>query len=166
MFVRAVYPGTFDPLTSGHEDICRRAGLLYEDLIVAVADSHSKIPLFSLDERISMAQEALRIYPNIRVLALKGLLVHFLQEQKVQVVLRGLRSTLDFEYETQLANMNGQMMPHIETLFMLPSAQYQPISATLVREIALMGGDVSRFVSPFIGQRLSEQIKKRNEKKA
>jgi pantetheine-phosphate adenylyltransferase len=159
-FVRAVYPGTFDPLTKGHEDLFRRASGLYDEVVIGVADSKTKRPLFTLDERLAMAREALSAYPNVRVEAFRGLLIHFVQEHKAHVILRGLRAVSDFDYEFQLAGMNRQLMPQVETVFMTPSENYQFVSATLVREIATLGGDVSKFVSPSVKRWLDEKLAK------
>ena len=156
--IRAVYPGTFDPLTMGHEDLFRRASRLYHEVIVGVADSRSKRPLFTLDERLSLAREALADVPNVRIEAFRGLLVNFVKEYDGQVILRGLRAVSDFDYEFQLAGMNRQLMPEVETVFMTPSENYQFVSATLVREIASMGGDVTKFVSPSVKRRLDEKL--------
>jgi pantetheine-phosphate adenylyltransferase len=145
---RAIYPGTFDPLTHGHEDLVRRAAKLFDTVVVAVADSRGKNPIFMPEERLAIAREVLGHLPNVEVVGFKGLLVRFVQEQKGDVVLRGLRAVSDFEYEFQMAGMNRHLMPDVETIFMTPTEQYQFISGTLVREIALMGGDVSQFVAP------------------
>ena len=158
---RAVYPGTFDPLTRGHEDLFRRAAGLYDHIIVGIADSRSKRPLFTLDERLEIAREALAPYKNVQVEAFRGLLVNFAKQHQAQVILRGVRSVADFEYEAQLAGMNRQLMPGVETVFMTPSENVQFISATLVREIAALGGDVTQFVSPSVKRRLDEKIAKK-----
>ena len=158
---RAVYPGTFDPLTRGHEDLFRRAAGLYDQIIVGIADSRSKRPLFTLDERLEIAREALAPYKNVQVEAFRGLLVNFAKAHQAQVILRGVRSVADFEYEAQLAGMNRQLMPGVETVFMTPSENVQFISATLVREIAGLGGDVSQFVSPSVKLRLDEKMAKK-----
>ena len=158
--VRAVYPGTFDPLTRGHEDLFRRASKLYGEVIVGVADSRSKRPLFTLDERMQIAREALADVPNLKIAVFRGLAVDFVKDHDAQVILRGLRAVSDFEYEFQLAGMNRQLMPGLETVFMTPSEHYQFISATLVREIATMGGDVTKFVSPSVKRWLDEKLAK------
>ena len=155
----AVYPGTFDPLTSGHEDIVRRAARLFTKVIVAVADNTSKKSFFTLDERVEIAAEVLADCPNVEVVGFSGLLMKFVQEQGASVVVRGLRAVSDFEYEFQLAGMNRKLFPEVETLFLTPAEQYMFISASLVREIALLGGDVSQFVSPAIEARLREKIR-------
>ena len=152
---KAVYPGTFDPLTRGHEDLVRRAAGLFGELIVAIADSRAKRPMFSLDERIDMAREALAGHDNVRVLGFSGLLMDFMRSQGAHVILRGLRAVSDFEYEFQMAGMNRQLYPDVETMFLTPSEQYMFISATMVREIATLGGDVSLFVSPSVNARIA-----------
>ena len=146
--VRAVYPGTFDPLTRGHEDIIRRGASLFDSVVVGVAASRGKNPIFSVDERIEIAREALADCANVRITSFSGLLVNFLREHDARVVLRGVRSVSDFDYEFQMAGMNRQMMADCETLFMVPTDGQMFVSGTLVREIAMMGGDVSRFVAP------------------
>lgn len=146
--VRAVYPGTFDPLTRGHEDIIRRGATLFESVVVGIAASRGKNPIFSVEERIDIAREALADCPNVQITGFSGLLVNFLKEHSARVVLRGVRSVSDFDYEFQMAGMNRQMMADCETLFMVPTEGQMFVSGTLVREIALMGGDISRFVAP------------------
>ena len=162
--VLAVYPGTFDPLTMGHEDLVRRAVGLFDQVIVAVAASQGKSPLFDPEERVEIAREVLSVYQNVEVTSFTGLLVNFVRSRKAAVVLRGLRAVSDFEYEFQLAGMNRQLMPEIETIFMTPTDKYQFISATLVREIALLGGDVSKFVSPLVAGRLDAKLRKLGRK--
>jgi len=157
--IRAVYPGTFDPLTRGHEDLVRRASVLFDALIVAVADSRVKTPFFSLRERLDMAREVLSGIGNIEVVGFSGLLIDFVRQHDAQVVLRGLRAVSDFEYEFQLAGMNRNLNPNMETVFLTPSEQHMFISATLVREIALLGGDVSKFVHPIVRAKLAEKVK-------
>lgn len=146
----AVYPGTFDPLTHGHEDIVRRACKLFDKVIVGVADSAAKKPIFNVDERVDIARQVLGHHGNVEVRRFAGLLVNFVRDCKADVVVRGLRAVTDFEYEFQLAGMNRHLMPEIETIFMTPTDQYQFISGTLVREIAILGGDVSKFVAPSV----------------
>ena len=151
---KAIYPGTFDPLTRGHEDLVRRAASLFDAVILAVADSRAKRTFFTLDERVAMAREVLGTLKNVEIVGFKGLLIDFVREHKARVVLRGLRAVSDFEYEFQLAGMNRSLYPEFETLFLTPSEQHMFISATLVREIALLGGDVSKFVDPRVEARL------------
>ena len=143
----AVYPGTFDPLTLGHEDILRRAARLFPRVVLAVAAAHHKKTLFSLDERLAMAREALQDVTQIEVIAFEGLLSHFVRAQQGSVVVRGIRAVSDYDYEFQMAGMNRQLMPEVETVFMTPGDDYQFVSGTFVREIAMLGGDVSKFVS-------------------
>jgi len=154
----AVYPGTFDPITRGHEDLVRRAVRFFDRVVVAVAASHNKKPFFSIDERVEMAREVLGGLPQVRVEGFSGLLIDFVAEQGAIAVLRGLRAASDFEYEFQLAGMNRNLKPDIETLFLTPSDQYMFISASMIREIAQLGGDVTPFVHPLVARRLSEKI--------
>jgi pantetheine-phosphate adenylyltransferase len=156
----AVYPGTFDPMTLGHEDLMRRASRLFERLIVAVAAGHHKRTMFNIEERLEIARELASQYPNVEVIPFRGLLRNFVMAHDGKVLVRGLRAVSDFEYEFQMAGMNRQLMPEVETVFLTPSDQYQFISGTSVREIATLGGDVSKFVSPSVRARLQERIKK------
>jgi pantetheine-phosphate adenylyltransferase len=156
----AVYPGTFDPITRGHEDLVRRAVRLFDRVIVAVAESRNKQPFFSIDERVAMTREVLADVPKVRVEGFSGLLIDFVAAQGAIAVLRGLRAASDFEYEFQLAGMNRNLKPDIETLFLTPSDQYMFISASMIREIAQLGGDVTPFVHPLVARRLSEKISK------
>ena len=155
----AVYPGTFDPITLGHEDQVRRAARLFDRVILAVADSRAKRPFFTLDERVDMAHEVLRDVDNIEVAGFSGLLMKFVQERGARVVVRGLRAVSDFEYEFQLAGMNRGLYPEVETVFLTPGERFMFISSTMVREISVLGGDVSKFVPPVVAQRLAEKIK-------
>jgi pantetheine-phosphate adenylyltransferase len=156
--VRAVYPGTFDPLTLGHEDVVKRASRLFGEVILAIADSRAKRPLFSLDERVQIATDVLRHHANVKVLRFSGLLTQFLFQERANVIVRGLRALSDFDYEFQMAGMNRKLLPDVETLFLTPSDDYMFISATMVREIATLGGDVSKFVSPAVLSRLRDKI--------
>jgi pantetheine-phosphate adenylyltransferase len=156
--VIAVYPGTFDPLTRGHEDLVRRAAGVFAKLVVGVADSRNKSPFFSMDERILIAREVLGHYPNVEVAGFRGLLKDFVREQGARVIVRGLRAVSDFEYEFQMAGMNRHLLPDVETMFMTPSEQYQFISGTIVREIATLGGDVGKFVFPSVDKWLKAKI--------
>ena len=155
----AVYPGTFDPMTLGHEDLMRRASSLFERLIVAVAAGHHKHTMFSVDERLELGKALAAKYPNVEVVAFKGLLRDFVVAHDGKVVVRGLRAVSDFEYEFQMAGMNRQLMPEVDTLFLTPSDQFQFVSGTFVREIATLGGDVSKFVSPLVLDRLKQRVK-------
>ena len=158
--IRAVYPGTFDPLTKGHEDLVARAARLFGEVIVAVAHSQAKRPFFSLEERVGLAREILAEYPNVRVMGFTGLLSDFLDKHEANVILRGLRAVSDFEYEFQMAGMNRKLNPGVETMFLTPSDKYMFISATIVREIAIMGGDVGEFVHPLTMQALMSKVGK------
>ena len=157
-FITAVYPGTFDPMTLGHEDLMRRASQLFDKLLLAVAVGHHKRTMFTIDERLDIAREIAKPYRNIEVVAFRGLLRDFVVGNNGNVVVRGLRAVSDFEYEFQMAGMNRQLMPEVETLFLTPSDQYQFVSGTFVREIATLGGDVSKFVAPLVLDRLKERV--------
>jgi pantetheine-phosphate adenylyltransferase len=152
--LKVVYPGTFDPFTRGHEDLVRRAAKLFDRVVVGVADSESKRPFFTTAERVDMAREALAGYGNVEVVSFSSLLMAFVQAQGARAILRGLRAVSDFEYEFQMAGMNRNLYPEVETLFLTPSEQYMFVSATIVREIARFGGDVSAFVPPTVLARL------------
>ena len=156
--VVAVYPGTFDPLTRGHEDLVRRASGLFDTLVVGVADSKNKHPFFTVEERLEIANEVLGHYPNVKVESFSGLLKDFVRQHDARVIVRGLRAVSDFEYEFQMAGMNRYLLPDVETLFLTPSDQYQFISGTIVREIAQLGGDVSKFVFPSVDRWLRKKI--------
>jgi len=155
--IRVIYPGTFDPITRGHEDVVRRASGLFSEVVMAVAESREKT-LFTLDERVEMARERCAEYSNVRVEGFNGLLMNFVQQHDARVVLRGLRAVSDFEYEFQLAGMNRNLYPEVETLFLTPAEQYTFISATMVREVARFGGDVSQFVAPFVMEKLRKKF--------
>lgn len=154
--IKVVYPGTFDPITRGHEDVVRRAAGLFGEVIVAVAESRVQT-LFTRDERVDMAREVFAEFANVRVEGFNGLLMNFVQAHDARVVLRGLRAVSDFEYEFQLAGMNRNLYPEVETLFLTPAEQYTFISATMVREVARFGGDVGKFVSPQVAARLQQK---------
>jgi pantetheine-phosphate adenylyltransferase len=154
----AVYPGTFDPITLGHEDIVRRAANLFDEVIVAVAGSSNKKTLFSLDERVSLAQNIFQHSPNVKVVGFSCLLMQFVQDQGAQMVIRGLRATSDFEYEFQLAGMNRKLFPQFETLFLTPSEQFMFISSSLVREVATLDGDIHAFVSPAVEAAIKHKV--------
>ena len=157
--ITAVYPGTFDPMTLGHEDLMRRAASLYDRLILAVAAGHHKRTMFTIAERLEIAQVIAAPYPNVEVTPFRGLLRDFVVENGGKVVVRGLRAVSDFEYEFQMAGMNRQLMPEVETVFLTPGDKHQFISGTFVREIANLGGDVSKFVSPSVLARLQQRVK-------
>lgn len=152
----AIYPGTFDPMTRGHEDLVRRAADLFERVIVAVAESPGKRPFFPLQDRVEMAREIVAIYPNVEVAGFECLLMEFVHDRNAKVIIRGLRAVSDFEYEFQMAGMNRNLFPEVETVFLTPGEQYMFVSATMVREIARLGGDVSKFVQPAVLSRLNK----------
>lgn len=157
--VIAVYPGTFDPMTLGHEDVVRRACQLFDSVIVAVAAGHHKKALFTLQERIDMAREVVKSYPKVTVEGFSGLVRDFVVSRGGKAMVRGLRAVTDFDYEFQLAGMNRSLMPEVETVFLTPSDKFQFISSTFVREIAMLGGEVDKFVSPTVQQRLVEKVR-------
>ena len=148
----AIYPGTFDPITRGHEDLVRRAASLFDHLILAIAESPAKQPLFSLGERVEMAREVVGDLPNLEIVGFNCLLMRFVRERGAKVIVRGLRAVSDFEYEFQMAGMNRSLFPEVETVFLTPGERHMFVSATMVREIARLGGDVSSFVPPHINQ--------------
>ena len=156
---KAVYPGTLDPITLGHEDLIRRAARLFDTLVVAVADSSAKRPFFTRDERVDMARRVLKDLKNVEVVGFSGLLMKFVRQNKIRVVVRGLRAVSDFEHEFQLAGMNRGMYPDVETLFLTPGERHMFISATIVREISILGGDVKQFVPPLVARRLREKVR-------
>jgi len=154
----AVYPGTFDPITLGHEDIVHRAANLFDEVIVAVAGSTNKTTLFTLEERVALAKSVFKA-SNVKVVGFSGLLMQFVQEQGAQMVIRGLRAASDFEYEFQLAGMNRKLYPKLETIFLTPAEQYMFVSSSLVREVARLGGDVHQFVSPAVETAISDKLR-------
>ncbi len=162
MKIKAIYPGTFDPITNGHIDLVERGARLFDELVVSVAafPSPAKRPAFSVEERLTMAELALRHLANVRVMAFDTLLADFVRDQQAQVIVRGLRAVSDFEYEFQLASMNRQLIPDVETMFLTPAEQYAYISSSLVREVASLGGDVSKFVHPSVAQALARRVRR------
>jgi pantetheine-phosphate adenylyltransferase len=158
MAISAMYPGTFDPITLGHEDLVRRASRLFDTVVVAIArDTGGKQPMFSFEERVSMAEDALAEYGNVEIRGYSGLTVEYARTHGYQVIVRGLRAVSDFEYEFQLANMNRALTEEVETVFLTPTDKYTYISSTLVREVASLGGDVSGFVSPKVKRALDRR---------
>ena len=156
--LKVVYPGTFDPVTLGHEDLVRRAADLFPHVIVAVAGSSSKRTMFSLEERVELTKAVFKNSPNVEVLGFSGLLMQFVQAQNAHMVIRGLRATSDFEYEFQLAGMNRKLYPQFETVFLTPAEQFMFISSSLVREVASLGGDVHAFVSNSVEEAIKQKI--------
>lgn len=160
MPVAAMYPGTFDPITLGHEDLVKRAAGLFDNVVVAIAsNTGSKTPMFSVDERVDMATAALADISNVRVSRYDGLTVDFARDHGLRVIIRGLRAVSDFEYEFQLANMNRHLTSEVETAFLTPTEKYNFISSSLVREVAQLGGDIGEFVSPQVEKALMERVK-------
>ena len=159
MKLKAIYPGTFDPVTNGHIDIITRASQLFPELIVAVASNSAKRPFFPLNKRIELVQQAVGNLPGVSVMGFDNLLIHFVHEQQAHVILRGLRAVSDFEYEFQLAGMNRKLSKKVETMFLTPSEDSMFISSTLVREIAVLGGDVTGFVPPVVVQAFLQKMK-------
>ncbi|WP_333607379.1 pantetheine-phosphate adenylyltransferase [Arsukibacterium sp.] len=157
MQVKAIYPGTFDPLTNGHADLVLRAARLFDAVVVAVAANPSKQPLFSLEQRVALAQQAFDHCPNVSVIGFSGLLAQFAKEQQGQVLIRGVRAVADFEYEFQLASMNRSLNPDLDSIFMTPSEKNTFISSTLVKEVCRHGGDVSSFVPLHVEQALKQK---------
>jgi len=152
----AVYPGTFDPITNGHHDLVRRAASIFERVVVAIASNSHKAPMFSLEQRVDMARKVLKDVRGVEVVGYRGLTVEFAQKNNIKVVVRGLRAVSDFEFEFQLANMSRHLARDIETVFLTPQEQFTFISSTLVREIAVLGGDVSQFVHPIVEAELKK----------
>ena len=152
----AMYPGTFDPITNGHHDLVRRAASIFDHVIVAIAANPNKAPMFSLETRIDLARRVLHDLPNVQVVGYSDLTVEFARKNNVSVVMRGLRAVSDFEFEFQLANMNRHLSPDIETVFLTPQEQFTFISSSLVREIAVLGGDVHEFVHPIVEAELKK----------
>jgi pantetheine-phosphate adenylyltransferase len=157
----AIYPGSFDPITLGHQDLIRRSAKLFGTVVVGVAAAHHKKTLLSLDERLEAVREVIRPWPNVRAESFDGLVRDFAVAQGASAMLRGVRSVTDFDFEKQLAGMNRSLAPDIETIFLTPDARYQFISSTLIREIASLNGDVAQFVDPLVHARLMQKIKNR-----
>lgn len=156
--ITAIYPGTFDPITNGHTDLVRRATRLFDRVVVGVAARSGKAPFFTLDERVALARQALRDLDQVVVQGFDGLLVAFAQAQRAQVILRGLRAVSDFEFEFQLAAMNRKLAPRLESLFLTPAEEYAFVSSSLVREVALLGGEVGAFVDPSVAAALQARM--------
>ena len=155
----AVYPGTFDPITRGHEDLVRRAAGIFDRVVVAIAANPNKAPMFSSEERVELARDVLADLPNVQVVGYTGLTVEFAKRENIAVIVRGLRAVSDFEFEFQLANMGRHIAPGVETIFLTPKEHFTFISSTLVREIATLGGDVSQFVHPLVEAAFRRKVK-------
>ncbi len=158
MSIRVIYPGTFDPVTNGHLDLIERASQLFNEVVVGVAFSPSKKPMFELDERVALVQEVTRPLGNVKVVGFSGLLVDFAKAHQANVLIRGLRAVSDFEYEFQLANMNRRLMPELESVFLTPAEENSFISSTLVKEVAIHGGDISQFVPAAVAEAIAQKL--------
>ncbi len=159
MNIKAIYPGTFDPITDGHLDLILRASKLFSEVVVAIAINQGKAPLFSLEERVEMTEQATAHLANVKIIGFSNLLVDCAKENNAGVILRGLRAVSDFEYEFQLAGMNRRLSPELETMFLTPAEQYEFISSSMIREIAKLKGDISSFVPKFVEERLRKKFK-------
>ncbi len=162
MTTRVIYPGTFDPITNGHQDLVERASHLFDHVIVAIAASEKKSPTLNLETRVNVAKQVLAHLDNVEIVGFNKLLAHFVQEKNATAVIRGLRAVSDFEYEFQLANMNRKLAPNMESIFLTPSEHLSFISSSLVREIASLGGDISDFVHPVVAEELNKAFKKQS----
>ena len=163
MSISALYPGTFDPITNGHQDLIRRAASIFQRVVVAIAANPSKTPLFSLEERVELARAVVSDIPGVEVMGYSGLTVKFAEEHGLGVMVRGLRAVSDFEFEFQLATMSRQIAGQVETVFLTPTEQFSFISSSMVREIALLGGEVSRFVHPVVEEALKQRAAARTD---
>ncbi|MDO2949274.1 pantetheine-phosphate adenylyltransferase [Aeromonas simiae] len=159
---RVIYPGTFDPVTNGHTDLINRAAHLFDEVIVGVAASPSKRPLFDLEERVALLQQVTAAQPNVTVVGFSGLLVEFARQHGANVLIRGLRAVSDFEYEFQLANMNRRLMPELESVFLTPAQENSFISSSLIKEVALHGGDIDQFVDPLVAKAINAKLAARS----
>ncbi|MBO1530323.1 pantetheine-phosphate adenylyltransferase [Psychrobacter sp. F1192] len=158
LHTKILYPGTFDPITNGHIDLVKRATKLFDEVVIAVASGHHKKPLFDFNERVALVESVFADLPQVSVIGFEGLLVDFMREKGATAVLRGLRAMSDFEYEFQLANMNRELDENFEAVFLTPSQNYSFISSTMIREIAKLGGDVTKFVPPCVAQAFTEKL--------
>ena len=164
--LRAIYPGSFDPVTFGHIDIIRRSASMVDELIVGVLNNNAKIPLFSVEERVRMLEKVLKDMPNVKCIPFEGLLVDFAHETGARMVIRGLRAITDFEYELQMAQTNHKLRPDVETVFLTTSLEYSYLSSTTVKEVAAFGGDISQFVAEYVADRIKEKMKQKGECKS
>lgn len=164
--LRAIYPGSFDPVTFGHIDIIRRSASMVDELIVGVLNNNAKIPLFSVGERVRMLEKVLKDMPNVKCIPFEGLLVDFAHETGARMVIRGLRAITDFEYELQMAQTNHKLRPDVETVFLTTSLEYSYLSSTTVKEVAAFGGDISQFVPEYVADRIKEKMKQKGECKS
>lgn len=158
LHTKILYPGTFDPITNGHVDLVKRATKLFDEVVIAVASGHHKKPLFDFEERVALVETVFADLPQVSVIGFEGLLVDFMREKNATAVLRGLRAMSDFEYEFQLANMNRELDENFEAVFLTPSQNYSFISSTMIREIAKLGGDVTKFVPPCVSEAFIQKL--------
>ena len=156
--VKAIYPGTFDPMTNGHLDLIARGAMIFDHLVVSVLENAQKSPLFSVPERCVMLTAAVKHMPNVSVASFDGLLVDFVRAQQAQAILRGIRAISDYEYELQMALMNRRLAPELETVFMMPAEKFSYVSSRMIKEIFSLGGDVGSFVPPLVSERLREKL--------
>ena len=161
--LRAVYPGSFDPVTFGHLDIITRSAKLVDELIVGVLVNNAKSPLFSVEERVKILEKTVENLPNVKVIPFEGLLVEFVRKMKAQMVVRGLRAITDFEYELQMAQTNHKLEPEVETIFLTTSLDYSYLSSSTVKEVSAFGGDISQFVPHIVIERMQEKMDKKGE---
>ena len=161
--LRAVYPGSFDPVTFGHLDIITRSAKLVDELIVGVLVNNAKSPLFSVEERVKILEKTVENLPNVKVIPFEGLLVEFVRKMEAQMVVRGLRAITDFEYELQMAQTNHKLEPEVETIFLTTSLDYSYLSSSTVKEVAAFGGDISQFVPDIVIERMQEKMDKKGE---
>lgn len=161
--LRAIYPGSFDPVTNGHLDVIRRASGLVDELIVGVLNNKAKTPLFSVEERVKMLKEVTKELPGVKIVPFEGLLIDFAKEMSAEMVVRGLRAVTDFEYELQMAQTNHKLAEDIETVFLTTSLEYSYLSSTIVKEVAAFGGDISQFVPEHVEERIKSKITKKGE---
>ncbi|MGO1296235.1 MAG: pantetheine-phosphate adenylyltransferase [Vibrio sp.] len=161
MIKKVIYPGTFDPITNGHLDIIQRAAALFDDVVVGVAASPSKNTMFTLDERVAMAQQAVNDLPNVSIKGFSGLLIDFVKEEQAGILIRGLRTTIDFEYEFGLTNMYRRFQPKLESIFLTPTEEFMFLSSSIVREVAIHGGDIRDFVPKSVAQAIQEKLQQK-----
>ena len=161
--LRAVYPGSFDPVTFGHLDIITRSAKLVDELIVGVLVNNAKSPLFSVEERVKILEKTVENIPNVKVIPFEGLLVEFVRKMEAQMVVRGLRAITDFEYELQMAQTNHKLEPEVETIFLTTGLEYSYLSSSTVKEVAAFGGDISQFVPDIVIERMQEKMDKKGE---
>ncbi|MCI5699597.1 MAG: pantetheine-phosphate adenylyltransferase [Lachnospiraceae bacterium] len=161
--VKAVYPGTFDPVTYGHLDVIRRASVLFDEIIIGVLHNYRKSPLFSVEERVNILKEVTKDIPNIKIKSFEGLSVDFVRDCGAQIIVRGLRAITDFEYELQMAQTNRILEPGIDTMFLTTSLEYAYLSSTTVKEVAYFGEDISKFVPPYVAEQIQNKLKAKKE---